>query len=140
MLKRFAAGLSVLAILGASPAPAAAQTEVSEVEIVNDNSVILRVEVTGALGPKTVVMGDVPGLNCGAEVYKYTDHEVRQCWVWVRRGFPIKLTAKGMRGPYGEWTVKWQGCEVADGGAACRIAPPEKETQVAAHFTGTPEK
>ena len=138
MLKRFAACLSALAVLGASAAVAAPVTDVSEVEIRNDNSVILRVEISGDLGPRTVVWGDVAGINCGAETYQYTEHENRQCWVWVRRGQPIKLTAKGMRGAYGDWTVKWQGCEVVDGGAGCLIAPPEKETRVTAHFTGAP--
>ena len=138
VFKRFAAGLSALAVLAANPAMAVPATDVSEVEIRADNSVILRIDVSGDLGPKTVVWGDVAGINCGAESYKYTPGENRQCWVWVRRGHPIKLTAKGMRGRYGDWTVRWEGCEVVDGGAGCLIAPPEKETHVTAHFAGAP--
>lgn len=140
MFKHIVAALSALAVaVAASGALAAPVTDVSEVEIRNDNTVILRIEVSGDLGPKTVVWGDVAGVNCGADAYKYTVGENRQCWVWVRRGHPIRLTAKGMRGAYGDWTVKWQGCEVVDGGAGCLIAPPEKETHVTAHFTGAPQ-
>lgn len=136
-----AAGLMVASICG----PAAAQlngnaTEVSPVEIVNDNTVILRIDVSGDMGPRTVVKGDVPGINCGPDRYKYTEGENRQCWVWVRRGKPINLSALGMQGAYGAgWTVKWDGCEVREGGAGCYIAPPDKETHVRVQFSGTPQ-
>ncbi|HYE45870.1 MAG TPA: hypothetical protein VEA44_08865 [Caulobacter sp.] len=114
-------------------------TEVSPVEVVNDNTVILRIEVSGDMGPRTVVKGDVPGINCGPDRYKYTEGENRQCWVWVRRGKPINLAALGMKGEYGAgWTVEWEGCEVREGGAACYVAPPDKETHVRARFSGAP--
>ena len=137
-----AAGLAVLLVAGSA---LAAQydipvTEVSPVEITADNSVILRIDVSGDMGPRTVVKGDVPGINCGAERYKYTEGENRQCWVWVRRGKPINLSVLGMQGQYGAgWTVKWDGCDVREGGAGCYIAPPEKETRVRVQFSGTPQ-
>lgn len=139
MFKYLAAGLLGLAVAGAASVGAAAPvTIVDEVVVVNDNNVILRVEVSGDLGPRTVVVGDAPGLNCGGRAFRFNVGEMRQCWAWVPRRTRIRLTAKGMRGAYGDWTVRWQGCEVVEGGAACLISPRSKETLVAAHFTGAP--
>lgn len=137
-LKRFAATAALLAALVASPA--LAETEVSELQIVGDNTVILRVNVSGDLGERTVVFSDdVVGINCGPDVYKYTPHENRQCWVWVRKSKTVLLGAKGMKGEFGkDWSVTWTGCEVIDGGKACRIVP-KIETTVGAVFIGQPE-
>lgn len=136
-MKRILAAAAVLTALVA--APTLAQTEVSEVLIRGDNTVILRVNVSGNLGPRSVVVSDdVVGINCGPDAYKYTPHENRQCWVWVRKSKTVLLSAKGMKGQFGkDWSVAWSGCEVLDGGKACRIVP-ENETIVGAVFTGKP--
>lgn len=136
-MKRMFAAAAVVAALTAGPA--LAQTEVSEVLIRADNTVILRVNVSGDLGPKSVVVSDdVVGINCGPDEYKWTPHENRQCWVWVRKSKTVLLSARGMRGRQGkDWSVAWSGCEVLDGGKACRIVP-ENETTVGAVFTGQP--
>ncbi|WGM38393.1 hypothetical protein [Caulobacter sp. NIBR1757] len=136
-MKRILAAAAVLTALVA--APALAQTEVSEVLIRGDNTVILRINVSGDLGPRSVVVSDdVVGINCGPDAYKYTPHENRQCWVWVRKSKTALLSAKGMKGQFGkDWSVAWTGCEVLDGGRACRIVP-ENETIVGAVFTGEP--
>jgi hypothetical protein len=114
--------------------------ELSSVEVIADNTVILRVAVSGDMGPKTVVVSDgVVGINCGPDAYKYTQHENRQCWVWVRRSKPVMLSTRGMNGAYGQdWSVAWTGCEVMNGGAACRINPRD-ETNVSATFKGQPQ-
>lgn len=119
--------------------PVLAQTEVSEVVIRADDTVILRVNVSGDMGPKTVVRSDdVVGINCGPDAYKWTPHENRQCWVWVRKSKTVLLSAQGMKGRFGQdWSVAWSGCEVLDGGAACRIVPTD-ETTVGAVFRGQP--
>jgi hypothetical protein len=137
IVKRVLFGLGLAALIAG---PALAQTDVSGVEIRADNSVILRVAVSGDMGPKTVVVSDgVVGVNCGPDAYKYTEHENRQCWVWVRRSRPVVLSTKGMKGAQGrDWSVAWTGCEVLDDGAACRINP-EKETNVSAMFKGVPQ-
>jgi hypothetical protein len=136
-VKRIAAAALLAALISG---PALAQTQVSEVQIRADNTVILRVNVSGAMGPKTVVISDdVVGINCGPDAYKWTEHENRQCWVWVRRSKTVLLGAKGMKGQFGkDWSVVWSGCEVVDGGKACRIVP-EDETTVGAVFTGQPQ-
>ncbi|MDB5469385.1 MAG: hypothetical protein JWR84_945 [Caulobacter sp.] len=136
-VKRILAGATVAAVLAC---PALAQTEVSEVQIRADNTVILRVNVSGDMGPKTVVVSDdVVGINCGPDAYKWTEHENRQCWVWVRKSKTVLLGAKGMKGQFGkDWSVAWSGCEVLDGGKACRIVP-ENETTVGAVFQGQPQ-
>jgi hypothetical protein len=137
-LKRIVATAALLIALAASPA--LAETEVSELQIVGDNTVILRVNVSGDLGPTSVVFSDdVVGINCGPEIYKYTPHENRQCWVWVRKSKTVLLGARGMKGQFGkDWSVAWTGCEVIDGGKGCRIVP-NVETNVGAVFTGQPE-
>ncbi len=119
---------------------APADNELSGVEVVADNTVVLRVAVSGDLGPKSVVVSDgVAGINCGPDAYKYTPHENRQCWVWVRRSEPVMLTAKGMIGAFGaDWSVAWSGCQVLSDGAACRIDPRD-ETNVSAVFKGRPQ-
>lgn len=126
-------------LVGLIAGPALAQTEVSELQIRADNSVVLRVNVSGDMGPKTVVVSDdVVGINCGPEAYKWTPHENRQCWVWVRKSKTVLLSPRGMKGQFGkDWSVAWTGCEVLDGGRACRIVP-ENETTVGAVFTGEP--
>ena len=136
-MKRILAAAAVLAALIAGPA--LAQTEVSEVLIRADNTVILRVNVSGDMGPKSVVVSDdVVGINCGPDAYKWTPHENRQCWVWVRRSKTVLLSARGMKGQQGkDWSVAWTGCEVLDGGRTCRIVP-ENETTVGAVFNGQP--
>lgn len=133
----------LLAIASASAAPALAQSaapvDLSAVEVRAINNVIVRVNASGDMGPSTVVWGDVAGINCGPDQYKYTPHQNRQCWVWVRRNSPVKLTIKGMKGSFGaDWKVAWGGCQVVDNGAACTLKPGE-DAEVSAVITGTPE-
>ena len=53
-------------------------------------------------------------------------------------GKTVLLGVRGMKGQFGkDWSVAWSGCEVLDGGKACRIVP-ENETTVGAVFTGQP--
>ncbi len=136
-MKRTILGAGLAALIAG---PALAETEVSGIVVRADNTVILRVAVSGDMGPKTVVVGeDVVGINCGADAYRYTEHENRQCWVWLGRGKPVVLGVRGMQGAHGrDWSVAWTGCEVVQDGAGCRINPGN-ETIVRAHFSGTPQ-
>lgn len=126
---------AVLALISAAPAVAADPvTEVSGVDVVADLNVRLLVDVSGDMQPDTVVVSDLVGVNCGADAYKYTPHEVRQCWVWVRRRKPVVLTARAS-GEYGrDWNVRWSGCQVSGDGRSCTTAITS-ETQIAANFT-----
>lgn len=133
----------LLAAAAASATPAFAQNrdtvDLSAVEVRAINNVILRVNASGDMGPSTVVLGDVAGINCGPDQYKYTPHENRQCWVWVRRNSPVTLSVKGMKGRFGaDWTVAWNGCQPTDGGAGCTIKSGE-DVEVSAIIAGTPE-
>ena len=137
-VKRILSGVALLIALVASPA--SAQTEVSEVQIWADNTVFLRIDVSGDAGPKTVVVStDVVGLNCGPDAYKWTPHENRQCWAWVQKNKTVRLGARGMNGAFGkDWSVTWTGCEVLDDGKACRIVLRDEAT-VGAVFKGQPQ-
>lgn len=140
-MKRFllVAAVAALASLSAVARAQDRPVDLSEVEVRGVNTVILRVKVSGDLGPSTVVLGDVAGINCGPDKYLYTPHENRQCWVWVHRHDPVTLSARGMKGAFGaDWKVAWSGCKVIDGGARCIIAPDE-DSEVSAVFSGTPE-
>ncbi|MBX3479855.1 MAG: hypothetical protein KF842_05610 [Caulobacter sp.] len=133
------AGFSSLAGFSASAWAQDRPVDLSEVEVRGVNTVILRVKVSGDMGPGTVVLGDVAGINCGPAQYLYTPHENRQCWVWVQRHRPVTLSARGMKGAFGsDWSIAWSGCKVIDGGARCVIAPDE-DVEVGAVFSGTPE-
>lgn len=131
------AGAALAALLLATPA-LAVETTVSGIEIpAPDNTVKLNVQVSGDVGPKTVVLSDRVGINCGGFDYQWTKGENRQCWLWVRRGRTVTLTARGMTGKVGvDWQIDWTGCEVLEGGA-CKVTP-EAETRVAAVFRGKP--
>lgn len=138
MFKPIAVASALAAVLISAPA-LAAETVVSGIDIpAPDNTVKLIVEVSGDVGPKTVVVSDRVGLNCGGFSYQWTKGENRQCWLWVRRGRTITLTARGMKGqPGADWQVSWQGCEVLDNGSACRLTL-EAPITVSAVFSGKP--
>ncbi|MBI1406611.1 MAG: hypothetical protein GC145_10850 [Caulobacter sp.] len=140
-MKRISLVVGVAALAGFSGLARAQDrpVDLSEVEVRGINTVILRIKVSGDLGPASVVLGDVAGINCGAPQYLYTPHENRQCWVWVQRHSPVTLSIRGMKGAFGtDWKVAWNGCKVIDGGARCVIAPDE-DSEVSAVFSGTPE-
>lgn len=132
----------VAVVLSLSAAPALAQpvTDLSELEIRALDTVKVTVEVSGDLGPRTVVVSDVPGINCGAFAYRYSQGENRQCWLWASRGHPLTLTARGMKGRAGmDWRVQWQGCEPSPDGSQCSVTPRKQGAQISAVFSGSPQ-
>ncbi len=139
MVTSFVTASALAALLLATPA-LGAETTVSEISIpAPDNTVRLDVVVSGDTGPRSVVVSDRVGINCGPDRYRYAQGENRQCWIWVRRSRPVMLSAKGMRGQFGkDWTVAWTGCEVIDNGARCRVVSDQDST-VTASLGGTPQ-
>lgn len=138
MLK-FAIAAPIVALLFSTPALAVETTVAEVIVAAPDNTVRLDVVISGDTGPRTVIVSDRPGINCGPDQYKYTQGENRQCWVWVRRSRPVLLSAKGMKGQFGQdWNIDWTGCDVQDGGARCRVLSEEDNT-VTAHLRGVPQ-
>jgi len=143
MLNSRGLAMIVSAIILAAPAMAAAQVRVDEkaapnevaaVEVTPSMDVKLSVTVGGDVGARTFVSSAPAGMDCGGAAFRYSTSEVRQCWLWVRRGREAMLaaTAEGLYGK--DWTVAWSGCDPVANGAACRLTP-RLDSNIAAVFT-----